>query len=127
MIERVKVATGHNNAAGLANFLLDPWFSGIDNGIVRFSLALSVKQDGLRSAAFQCAPKWPDSYIQDVRTKCGLTGLIISAPVTVRLPGNNDRAVFSNFNATAHIPSPGEYERLGWSGFIVQLLFLEAI
>lgn len=126
-IERVKVATGHNNAVGFVEFLVDPWTANILPGIVRFSLSLVVKRDGLRSAELRWVPKVPDWVNQDVRAKCGLTGTTISALVTARLPDNANRATFSNFNATAYLPGEAEYERKGWSGLVVQLLFLEPI
>lgn len=126
-IERVKVATGHNNAAGLAEFMFDPWMPGIKPGIVRISISGEVREDGKPSAEFRWSPKVPDSVIQDARTKCGLTGTIIQAKVTVRLPTNTNRTTFANYNATAFIDGEAEYEREGWKDFVIKLLFLEAI
>lgn len=130
--ERPKVAVGHNNAAGLVNFAspptgVDPNTPAVQHGIIHIAISGKVSEDGDRSAIWQWSPKVPSSVKLDALTKCGLSNTTISANVTVRLPSNADRTVWANYNAVAYSPTEDEYARRGWTGFVIQLLFLDPI
>lgn len=122
----VKIAQNHNNAAALVRFLkFDPWCPRIITGAFRVSLSLKAYEDGNRSTELRFEPKVPNSIKVDALSKCGLTSAIY-ANVTVRLPSNKDRSVFSNYNGIAFYAEEDEYERRG-SGFRILIYDLEAI
>lgn len=130
--ERPKVAAGHNNAAGLANFASPP--SGVDpstkvvlDGIIHISVSGKVNEDGDRSAVWVWDGKIPSAVKLDALTKCGLSNTTKSANVTARLPSNADRTVWANYNAVAFYPAEDEFHMGGWTGFEIRLLFLDAI
>lgn len=125
--ERIKVATGHNNTGGYQFFTVDPNTPRVNFGIVHVAISGKVSEDGDRSAVSQWLPKVPDSVIQDVCSKTGLSHTTISANVTVYLPSNANRGTWSSYNAVCYIPPEAEYRLRGWEGFIVQWLFLDPI
>lgn len=110
--EYVLIATGHNNAAGFVRFKVAPWMPRIVPGVFRVSLSLTAKEDGSRSVDLIWSPKIPNAVKVDALTKCGLASTLY-ANVTVRLPTNKDRTVYSNFNGTAFWNEAEEYERRG--------------
>lgn len=128
MTERVKIAVGHNNTGGLATFLVDPWTPRLIPGIVRASMSKKISEDGNRSTELRWGPKVPNEVNVDVRTKAGLTATTISGVnVTVRLPLNTNRDTWANFNGVAFMPEEAEFQRSGWEGLLVRILFLESI
>lgn len=127
MADWIKVATGHNQAANLAAFLVEPWLPRIEPGIVRIAMSGKITEDGNKSAILRWHPKVPQSVKTDALTRCGLLSATY-ALVTVHLPGNRDRTTFTNWNATAFLDeSADQFRHRGWEGFEIQLLFLEAI
>jgi len=123
----IKAATGHNQAASLTVFLVEPWMPQIEPGIVRISMSKKITEDGNKSCRLLWVPKIPTSVKTDALTKLGLTSALY-ALVTVHLPGNRARTTFSNWNATAfYDESVDRFKFGGWEGFEVQLLFMEAI
>lgn len=128
-VDYVKIASGHNNAAGLVRFAyVDPWVARVEPGIVRINMSGTVTEDGDRSAELRFEPKVPNRVKTDALTKCGLTSgtTVRSGLVTVRLPANVDRTSYANYNATATYLEDDEYER-GGSGFRILVTALEAI
>lgn len=130
--ERPKVAAGHNNAAGLANFAsipngVDPSTKTLLDGIIHISVSGKVVEDGDRSAIWSWEGKIPSVVKLDALTKCGLSNTTKSALVTARLPSNADRTVWANYNCTAFYPADDEFHMGGWTGFEIRLLFLDAI
>lgn len=130
--ERPKVAVGHNNAAGLVNFAsppngVDPNTPAVQDGIIHIAISGKVSEDGDRSSEFRWPTKIPSVVKLDALTKCGLSHTTKSANVTVRLPSNADRTVWANYNAVAFYPADDEFLMGGWTGFSIQLLFLDAI
>jgi hypothetical protein len=128
MAEEIKIATGHNNAAGFVTFLVEPWCPQIAPGPLVIGLSGVVSENGWRSAELRWHPKVPNSIKVDALNKAGLTSgaTVQSVLVTVRLPSNKDRTVYANYNATAFYDESDEFERSG-SGFEITLLKLEAI
>lgn len=128
MAEVKKIAAGHNNAGGLAAFLVEPWLPHIIPGPLTIGLSGVVSENGWRSAALRWGPKVPNHVKVDALSKAGLTSgaTVASALVTVRLPSNKDRTSYANYNATAYYDQSDEFERKG-SGFEIMLLNLEAI
>lgn len=129
MVEVIKIADGHGNTAGLTAFgTMEPWMPNIDPGIRRVAMSKAIYEDGQRSAELRWDPKVPNSVVAAARTLAGLDGGAIANEVTVRLPSNEDRTEWANYNATAYVPEESqEFERKGWRGFVIQLLFLEVI
>lgn len=129
MADQTKVATGHNNTAGYVTFTMaeSPWIARINFGIIRLAMSEIALEDGDRWAEFRWLPKVPDSINQSVRSKFGLTGYTLSANVTVHLPTNAARSTFADFNGLAVLDNSAEYERKGWSGLVIAVLFLDAI
>lgn len=128
MAEIKKIASGHNNAGGLAAFLVEPWMPQIIPGPLTIGLSGVVSENGWRSAELRWSPKVPNSVKVDALSKAGLTTgtVVASALVTVRLPSNKDRNSYANYNATAFYDQSDEYERKG-SGFKITLLNLQEI
>lgn len=125
--EVVKVAAGHNNAAGLTAFTLAPHTPAIYPAVRYITGGLILAQKGYRSSQLEWVPKVPQSVKTDVLTKCGLTADTFSALATIRLPTNANRETWANFNCTLVRPDDDEFERSGWKGFIIQVLFLDAL
>jgi hypothetical protein len=127
--EKVRIAQGHNNAAGLADFLVEPWVSQIVPGRVLIGLDGTPGEDGWRSADLQWSPAIPNRVKVDALSKCGLTSgsTVRSASVTVRLPSNTDRTIYANYNAKALYLEDDQTEDGKTSGFHIQLLNLQAI
>lgn len=124
--ERIKVATGHNNAAGFVQFAyFEPWLSHQIPGLFRVSMDSVIVEDGNRSAPLIFGLKVPNKVKVDALSKTGLTSATYALG-TVRLPSNKDRTSYSNFNCTFFYDHTDEYERRG-SGFTIQCLFLAAI
>lgn len=121
----VKIASGHNQAASLARFKVDPWVGHIIPGIFRISLSLKTYEDGSRSVYLSFLPKVPNSVKTDALSRCGLTSATY-ANVTVHLPGNKDKSVYANYNGIAFYDESDEYERNG-SGFRILIYDLTAI
>lgn len=125
LTDKIKIAQGHNNAAGLAAFTLEPWLPRIIPGIYSVSLSEVVFEDANRSADLIWGPKVPNSIKVSVLSACGLTSAVY-ATVTARLPSNKNRTTYSNYNAVAWYDEEDEFERRG-SGFRIRLLFLRGI
>lgn len=125
--EVVKVAAGHNNAAGLTAFTLAPHTPVINPAARYITGGLTIAQKGYRSSRLEWVPKVPQSIKTNVLSVCGLTGDTFSALATIRLPTNADRSTWANFNCTLVRPDDDEFERSGWKDFIIQVLFLDAI
>lgn len=126
MPEYTKVATGHSNTAGLTRFLVDPWVSVIEPGLIRIAMSGKASEHGSKRCPLRWSPKIPDSVKQNALTRCGLTNATY-ALVTVRLPSNHNRSSFANWNATAFVSDEGQFERGGWTGFEITLIFMEAL
>lgn len=126
LTEQIKVATGHNNAAGFTTFLVEPWLPHIIPGIVTVALSQVVFKDGNASADLIWGPKVTNAVKVDALSKCGLSSATY-ALVTVRLRSNRNRATYSNYNATAYYPEEDDFERRGATGFLIRLLFLTGI
>lgn len=124
-MEYVLIATGHNQAANLARFKVDPWCPRIITGLFRISLSNVVVEDGDRSVALFWAPKVPAAIKIDALSRTGLTSAVY-ANVTVRLPSNKARTTYANYNGIAFHDEADEYERRG-SGFQILIFDLEAI
>lgn len=124
-LDRVKIATGHNQAASLVLFKINPWTPRIIPGIQRISMSLKVTEDGARSTELHWTPKVPNSIKVDALSKCGLTS-VLYANVTIHLPSNKDRISFANYNGVAFYSEDDEFERNG-SGFRILIYDLEAI
>lgn len=125
--EEVKVAAGHNNAAGLTAFTLEPHTPVIRPAVRYIKGDLTIGNKGKLSTQLEWVPKVPQSIKTNVLSVCGLTGSTFSALATIRLPSNANRATWANYNCTLVRPDDDEFVRLGWTGFIIQVLFLEAI
>lgn len=121
----VQIADGHDNTAGYARFLVDPWTPIVQPGIQRVSMSLSVSEDGARSTVLRWLPKVPQSVVDDVMSKCGLTSALTNE-VTIYLPTNKDRDTWVDYNALAYWDENSEWERKG-RPLEVQILFLETV
>lgn len=129
-VDYVKIAQGHNNAAGLIRIpvypVFDPWVPRIIPGLFRVSLSQTIKEDGYRSANLILNPKVPYSVKAAVLAACGLSDSVLYALGTVRLPGNIDHRVYANYDCTFFYAHEDESERRG-SGFYIACLFLAAL
>lgn len=127
--EKVRIASGHNQAGSLADFLVEPLVAQIVPGRIQIGLDGAPGEDGWRSADLQWRPAVPNRVKVDALSKCGLTSgtTVRSGNVTVRLPSNADRTVYANYNALAVYAEDDQTENGKTTGFHIQLLNLTAI
>ncbi len=118
------VAAGYNNAASLATLTPQPRLARplaaaelnyYGTGAAQFNGQISTT---LEWTAFDPAER------NSILSQFGLSLTVASAEVTVRI--NWNRAAFANYNAVA-VYSPSERPtQIGWQGFTIDLLGLEA-
>ncbi len=120
-----KVATTHNNTAGLANMSQKPAApGGVQYPEVRWSANGTASGEGFA----YCDLVW-DVITRAMRgtllTQFGLSDTTLSAAVTINMPNNANAQ--TNYNATAILLDSGRRRPGRWEGLTIRLNKLEAI
>lgn len=100
-IERIKIASGHNNAAGYAVLQPQPRFEGLVYPRERVAADGSWARDGALMGELIWPNALEDLDLDTILDNAGLTGITIaSALVTVRLPDRTWTS-WADYNAVA--------------------------
>lgn len=119
----IQIAVGHNNAAGLQSFPVEPYFTGIEYPGEVFTPA-AVYDEGKGLAVLRFKVLTAAEY-QLVMTLAGLASAK-SADVTVRLPGS-DRVSGADYNAQAIAPARKPWNLLYYEDVELRLRGIEVL
>lgn len=119
----IQIAVGHNNAAGLTSFPVEPYFTGIEYPGEVFTPA-AVYDEGSAFAVLRFKVLTAAEY-QLVMTRAGVLSAK-SANVTVRLPAT-DRVTGANYNAQVIAPNRKPWTLLYYEDVELRLRGIEAI
>lgn len=120
-----KIASGHDNTAGLTALDPQPAVRRIKAGRIRYAGGRSY-EDGYRSTELVYTTLSADQY-DALMTAINFAADANSKLITIRLPANEDRAYDADYNATIHKDASGKY-RLGmWTDVVFPVTLTEEL